>query len=99
MFMKKKVHINSLSNLKPHFSKWKNPDTKTIRVPKNLAEDIIKYAFILDNIHDSNEKFHLLPIEKIYLKLDEIYHSKKSLKRGIDRFKNFIDLLVKESPI
>ncbi len=93
---KKTISIHSLNNLKPQVSKWRSSPTKTIRVPIVLADDLIKYAFILDNFYGSNEQFYLIPINKVFLKLDKIYKSKKSLTAGIDSFKKFLNLLVKE---
>lgn len=91
--------LKSLSNLKPRFSKWKNSATKTIRVPKVLADDLIKYAVILDGLYGSNEKLYLIPIQRLYSQLDEIYGSKKSLKVGLDRFRAFLATLVEENTV
>jgi hypothetical protein len=99
-FMKKKkkfISIHSLNNLKSQqVSKWTSSKTKTIRVPIVLAEDLLKYAFVLDNFYGPNEQFYLIPINKVFLKLDKIYKSKKSLRAGIESFKKFLSLLIKE---
>jgi hypothetical protein len=90
---------NSLRNLKPRFSKWKNSATKTIRVPKVLADDILRCARILDSFYGSNEKLHLIPLERVYSQLDKIYNSKKTLKIGIQRVRDFLTVLAEENAI
>jgi hypothetical protein len=101
---KKSADINSISPKVRAFrpkSKWKSSSTQTIRIPKVLAQDILKYALFLDNhyVSTSTEKFCLVPIDKLYLKLDEIQNSKKSLKIGIDKFKEFLIDLVTENEV
>ena len=82
-------------------AKWKSSPTQTIRVPKVLAKDILKFSVFLDNqyISSTDERFCFLPINKLYLKLDEIQNSKKSLTVGIAKFKLFLTSLVKEHEI
>lgn len=56
--MSKRVNDVSLGNLKHYEGKWKNGQTRTIRVPIALADATLEYARQLDNgikSHDTSD--------------------------------------------
>lgn len=62
-------HFNSLNNLKKNYSKWNNSETIAVRVPKVFKEQVLQYAYQLDegkvNLSDNLQQELLSIISKI----------------------------------
>ncbi len=50
-----KINKVSLSNLKPNRSRWNNPETIAVRVPKMFKQEVLDYAKQLDNNQVANQ--------------------------------------------
>lgn len=90
---KKSVNPNSLANLTK--KEWLDESkTVTIRVPENLKSIILEIAHSIDNQRNEkiilpDEKLGIIPIDKVYTKLNAMYTDKKSMKETIKKLDQF----------
>jgi hypothetical protein len=86
--MSKNVHKTSLANLKHYEGKWRNGQTRTIRVPIVLADATLDYARQLDSgikspdTSDSTDKIKQLKdeVERLQNELGNLQSQLKTLK-------------------
>jgi hypothetical protein len=84
---KRKVAENSIRQLIPHASPWKQPiQTKVIRVPAKLGDKLLEYAHILDECEDIND-LKIISSKETFEVISQISKSKKSLKHGLERLR------------
>lgn len=72
------INQNSLSQLIPNKSPWNYPHTKVIRVPSNIADEVLMFAHKIDSKESENiEIKSTVTVDKLRLLLAKI-ESKES---------------------
>ncbi len=74
------MNPNSLNNLNKNYSKWNNPETVAVRVPKVLKDEILAYARELDNGNRNQADISLSTKHKLLTLLAKIENKEKGYK-------------------
>lgn len=93
---KKQVSKNSLAQLRPAKSIWKYPETKAIRIPTRILQNVMTYARLLDALNEEEVKdMYIVSKKELKMELYKAKKSKQSLVTGLERLEKKLDKILK----
>jgi hypothetical protein len=93
---KRQISENSLAQLRPAKSIWKHPETKAIRIPVRIIQNVMTYARLLDTFNEEEIKdIYIISKKELKIELDKVKKSKQSLTTGLERLEKKLDTILK----
>lgn len=93
---KKQISENSLAQLRPAKSIWKHPDTKAVRIPIRILQNVMTYACLLDTLTEEEIKdIYIISKKELEIELTKVKKSKQSLTIGLERLEKNLDMILK----
>lgn len=92
----RQISEKSLAQLRPAKSIWKHPDTKAIRIPIRIIQNVMAYARLLDTLNEEEIKnIYIISKKELKIELDKVKKSKQSLVTGLERLEKKLDMILK----